>query len=83
MLHTQAHYELLQSAESRAAQQAHLIQGYTLELILEALRRDMRHQEELSHTDSPYAHIAGFQARKDKDLLEMLNPKHANPFTHA
>jgi hypothetical protein len=41
-----------------------------------AVRRDMRVQEQLAQGNDPYAKVHGYNAHRDKQLLELLKPKH-------
>lgn len=51
---------------------------YLLERIVNALRRDMREEEQKAYSDKEWAAFHRMQARQDKDLLELLNPKQIN-----
>lgn len=59
-----------------AAQTLSLLHPFELERIVDAIRRDMRHEEERVHSDPQWAEVHAAQARADKALLEILNPKH-------
>lgn len=58
-----------------APSQLSLLHSFELERIVDAIRRDMRHEEERVHTDPQWADVHAAQARHDKALLEILNPK--------
>lgn len=47
---------------------------YEKDALVQALRRDMRHEEQLANSNDPWAEVHSYNARKDKDLLELLEP---------
>jgi hypothetical protein len=47
--------------------------------IADALRRDMRAQEELATHGGPEAQLHGYWARQSKQLLQIIMPKHTMP----
>lgn len=49
--------------------------SYEMTDLLESLRRDMRREELLAHQDPQWAEVHRFNARRSKDLLQILNPK--------
>jgi hypothetical protein len=51
---------------------------YERQCLIDALRRDMRAEEQLVHTDPYWAQWHEQNARRSRDLLEQLNPKHAS-----
>lgn len=53
-----------------------------LEVLLDALRRDMRTQSILALSGTPLAEWHGFNARRVKRILEAINPKFQNPDAH-
>lgn len=52
---------------------------HEVDYLIEAVRRDMRHELERAGTDHEWAEVHRMNARHDVTLLEVLNPKHAAP----
>lgn len=52
-----------------------VLMGYEVGYLLEALRRDARAEEERALADPEWATVHRFNARQDRHLLELLNPK--------
>lgn len=58
-----------------SAKELATLPDYMIERIVDAVRRDMRHEEERAATDKEWADVHKQYARQDRDLLQALNPK--------
>jgi hypothetical protein len=52
-----------------------MLAQYQITYICDALRRDMHEEERRASTDKAWAEYHASNARHNKDLLEILNPK--------
>jgi hypothetical protein len=52
--------------------------SFEKERIIEALRRDLRNENILIHSDADWSEIHQINVRNDISLLETLNPKHTS-----